>query len=350
VVRDPYAGATGLRWWRGQLHMHTARSFDGDPLVSPLRRAALCQREGYDFGIFTDHNPITALALDAAGVRGDGGGSSGPRDAGGAVDTASVERGGTLSTAFLPLAGVESTAPGAHLGVWYFGPPASVATTDPAILSWLRHPADRIASWAATGALVCCNHPSHSSAPLAAGQVESWAGAGVPFRFLEVFNNRANRDSAGLAHNLEVWRRAITAAGPERPVWGVAADDAHGQADGGTSWVAVAAPDLGQAALRQALLAGRLYASNGPAFSSLGVSPEFGGIVARAPGASELRFVGASGAVLHATTGDVTHSVTGGDDGAAGVYAPHPADRWVRVEALDGAGRTAWSQPFWIDV
>src|ERR671918_252467 len=40
AVRDPYAGAADLSWWKGQLHTHTSRSFDGDPNVPPARRAA----------------------------------------------------------------------------------------------------------------------------------------------------------------------------------------------------------------------------------------------------------------------------------------------------------------------
>jgi hypothetical protein len=134
-----------------------------------------------------------------------------------------------------------------------------------------------------------------------------------------------------------VWRRAVTAAGPQRPIWGVAGDDSHGQADGGSSWVVVAAPALSYAALGEALLAGRHYASTGPSFSFLGVSPEHGGIAAHAPGAAELRFFGASGTLLQGVAGE------------AAVYVPRPADRWVRVEAMDGAGRRAWSQPFWVD-
>jgi hypothetical protein len=305
------------------MHSHTAQSFDGDPRVPPPRRAALYRTGGYDFAFFTDHDQVTALPGDVP-----------------AVPEASGD-GGRVDRPFLALAGVESSAPSAHLGVWFLGANANPGAMDQGLLqgllSWLRHPADRIASWAATGALVCCNHPSHSSAPLAPEQVESWAGAGVPFRFLEIFNSRANRRPDHLAHNLEVWRRAITAAGPEHPVWAVAADDCHGEGDGGMSWVSVAAPALTVPALREALLAGRLYASNGPAFTFLGVDPELGGIAARALGAADIRFFGADGTLLLGVAGD------------AAVYVPRPADRWVRVEAVDAAGRTAWSQPFWVD-
>lgn len=35
-------------------------------------------------------------------------------------------------------------------------------------------------------------------------------------------------------------------------------------------------------------------------------------------------------------------------DGVRLAYRPADGDRWVRVELRDGAGRYAWSRPFWI--
>jgi predicted metal-dependent phosphoesterase TrpH len=312
-VRDPYWGADLLPWWKGQLHTHTARSFDGDPNVPPARRATLYQLAGYDFVVLTDHDRVSALP--GSGL---------------------VEAAGGAQRPVLIIPGVESTDPSAHLGVWFIGPDAAPAAVDPPLVAARRAPAERIEAWAAMGALVCCNHPSHPSAPLSAEQVASWAGGGVPFRFVEVFNTLATRSAEGLAHNLEVWRRAVTAAGPERPVWAVATDDSH-QPAVGQSWIAVAAPSLSAGALREALLAGRFYASNGPDVSALGVDEEAGAIVASAPGATTIRFVGDDGATRRQVAGET------------GWYRPQRGDRWVRVEAVDGAGRMAWSQPFWLD-
>jgi hypothetical protein len=63
MVRDPYAGAAGLSWWKGQLHTHTARSYDGDPSVLPARRAAHYQAAGYDFAVLTDHDRVSTVPL-----------------------------------------------------------------------------------------------------------------------------------------------------------------------------------------------------------------------------------------------------------------------------------------------
>lgn len=312
VVRDPYASAASLPWWKGQLHTHTARSFDGDPAVDPARRVALYQAIGYDFAILTDHDRVTTVPGGAAA---DSGGSGRP---------------------FLAIPGVESTDGSAHLGVWLMGHQADAAVLDPPMVAAALPPAERIEAWAAAGALVCCNHPSHYSAPLTAEQVESWAGGGAPFGFIEVFNTLATTTPDALAHSLEVWRRAVTAAGPDRPVWAVASDDSHSRGVG-RSWIAVAAPALTPAGVRQALLDGRFYASSGLAFSYLGADVEAGGIAASAPGAATVRFVGADGAIRHQTAGD------------SAVYRPRRGDRWIRVEASTDAGRGAWSQPFWVD-
>jgi predicted metal-dependent phosphoesterase TrpH len=312
VVLDPYAGTTILSWWKGQLHTHTSRSFDGARRVSPARRTEIYTEHGYDFTVFTDHDRTTALL-----------GQSGERPAD--------------HKPFLAIPGVESSHRSAHLGVWLFRHPEKAALPAPVVVERAKDPVQRMEAWAAAGALVGCNHPSHASAPLTAEQVESWAGAGAPFRFLEVFNTRANRRPGDLQHNLEVWRRAITAAGPRRAIWGVASDDSHGESDGGRAWITVAAPALHPSHLEQALLAGRFYASSGLTFSQIGVDLERAAVVATAPGATSVRFVGEDGTVRREVAGSTA------------AYRPVSTDRWVRAEASDGSGRSAWSQPFWID-
>jgi hypothetical protein len=320
AVRDPYAGTAGLPWWRGQLHTHTARSFDGDPNVPPARRAAQYQEAGFNFVVLTDHDHVS---------------TAGPADVA-AVVAADGSSPGAAGRPFLALPGVESTDWRAHLGVWLVGPQAGAAVQEPPVVAAAAPPDERIAAWAEAGALVCANHPNHPSATPTAEQVASWAGGGLPFRFVEVFNTLATQSPDGVSYNAEVWRRAITAAGPERTVWGVASDDSHGL-DVGQGWIAVAAPDLSPAALREALLAGRFYASNGPVFSALGADVAAKGLVAAAPGVATIRFIGDDGVVRQQVAGD------------AGVHRPDGSARWIRFEASDAAGRTAWSQPFWID-
>jgi predicted metal-dependent phosphoesterase TrpH len=318
VVRDPYASAAGFPWWRGQLHTHTARSFDGDPTVPPQRRAEQYRAARYDFTVLTDHDRVSGVA--------------GADDhAGGAATGAGPGR-----RPFLTLPGVESTDPGAHLGVWLLGDVTRADALDPALLRPDRPAVERMESWAAAGALVCCNHPNHPSARLTPDQVESWAGGGAPFRFMEVFNTLATTSAGAVAYNAEAWRRAVTAARPDHPVWGVATDDSHGQVVG-RGWIAVAAVSLSPAALREALLAGRFYSSSGLAFGALGADPEAGGIKVAAPGATAIRFIGDDGRIVQQVAGETS------------VYRPRGDLRWVRVEASDAAGRTAWSQPFWLD-
>lgn len=315
VILNPYAGLQGdgarapdWRWWRGQLHTHTARSFDGDPAVPPDRRASLYRRESYDFVFLTDHDRVSAVPSAAA----------------------------SALPGVTAYPGVESSHVSAHLGVWLLNLPAGARLPEPSAIERSQDPAARAEAWTAAGGLVCWNHPSHTSAPLTVTQIATWAGAGVPMRFLEVFNTRANRTIRDTNHNVLAWHAAISAAGPDRPVWGVASDDSHSVSDTGGAWVAVASTDTSGTALRDALLAGRFYASNGPAFIELGVDEESGTIFAAAPTAESMQFIAANGAPVVTTTGGRAH------------YTPQPHDGWVRVEARDASGRTAWSQPFWL--
>ena len=59
-VNVPYAGVQrGMKWFKGNTHMHTLRS-DGDAF--PAEAAVLFRREGYNFVCFSDHN-ITSAEL-----------------------------------------------------------------------------------------------------------------------------------------------------------------------------------------------------------------------------------------------------------------------------------------------
>jgi hypothetical protein len=328
-VLDPYEGSERLPWWKGQLHTHTARSYDGDPKVPADRRASLYQDAGFDFLVYTDHNKITGAPRGA--IRMPWGDTIAP-------DTSSVpvlEESARRPILFIP--GIESTDPKGHLGAWFFGPDVT-GVSDPPRVRAGQPPAERIKAWADAGALVACYHPSHPAAPLEAGSIEAWAAAGMPFHFLEIYNTLATTAPDRLEYNLESWRRAVNAAGPDRPVWAIAADDSHRERVG-QGWILAAAPALTAPALKEALLSGRLYASNGPQFTTIGVDGESGGVAVKAPGAEVLRFVGDDGNVRQWVRCE------------SGLYVPPSKgdkERWVRVEALDSAGRTAWSQPFWI--
>jgi hypothetical protein len=129
-------------------------------------------------------------------------------------------------------------------------------------------------------------------------------------------------------------------------LWGIANDDAHtwdGAADAYpfTAFDMVLAADPTPEGFLASLHAGSFYASTGLFFREIGARGD--SVVAWAPGAERLRFVGWGGRILmEAGAEHATYHVTG-DEG------------YVRVEA-EGAlvrGRTwtsrAWSQPFFLE-
>jgi hypothetical protein len=50
-ILNPYRDSSRLPWWKGQLHMHTARSYDGEPQMTPAQRATSYQSIGYRFAV-----------------------------------------------------------------------------------------------------------------------------------------------------------------------------------------------------------------------------------------------------------------------------------------------------------
>jgi hypothetical protein len=91
--------------------------------------------------------------------------------------------------------------------------------------------------------------------------------------------------------------------------------------------------DLSEASLRAAIENGAMYATNGPDFDSIETSGDRVRAVAR--NARFVRFIDDSGAMAV----DV--------QGSSAEFRFNDSQRWVRIEASDGAGHTAWSQPLW---
>lgn len=120
--KDERAGA-GLRWWHGDLHVHTEHSDGRHPVADVARLAAA---SGLDFIVITDHNNTTHRR-DLDGIQ-------------------------------LPLilSGEEVTTPGGHANVWGLGPgdwfDFRIEPRDPHLL-------EIVDGAHARGALFAINHP-----------------------------------------------------------------------------------------------------------------------------------------------------------------------------------------------
>ena len=117
----------------------------------------------------------------------------------------------------------------------------------------------------------------------------------------------------------------------------LATDDAHyyDGSDDCKGWVMVRAEELSQESILQALRAGNYYASQGPQLYVRREGSKF------MVDCSPCTYVGAmSNAAWEANRVERQESITHFE------YDVRPGDRWVRIQACDGAGKLAWSQVY----
>jgi hypothetical protein len=285
--RDPYSVSGAFR--KAQLHCHTTNS---DGALAPRELLERYRAAGYTFVVFTDHERITTCE-------------------------------DLNDETFLALPGAETAVGrpfrplGPHMG--RLGAPGALG---------LRGAQAAIDATVAAGGVVSLHHPGWNG--------NLWTGRwSVPemialrgYHLIEI----SNHHSANQA-DVDAWARVLAGRGAAAAVSGVAVDDLHRHRDFNTGWVMVKAADVTPGALLQALRRGAVVASTGPA-------AEFGvrdGAITCATDADRIRFLDARGAVRYETRGP---------DAA---YAADGSEGFVRVECRGAAGRTAWSQAFWID-
>ncbi len=208
-----------LRWWRGDLHMHTVHS-DGNWTIAELVASAL--NSSLDFIFITDHNT--------------------------ASHHAEIDRLRKGAQQPLVLRGEEITTYGGHTNAW--GLPSGTW------IDFRTHPGDnaRIASLVAqahrVGALISINHPF----ALCGGCSWSYDAAARDFDAIEVWNGPWDlTDEMALA----MWDKILQSG---RHITAIASSDSHRpDTPLGQPTTHVAAHDLSQAALLQAVRQGRVY-------------------------------------------------------------------------------------------
>jgi len=285
VIDNPYQGAGSFH--KGQLHAHSTNSFDGWQSLPPGHLALEYKRRGYHFIALTDHDVVSY-----------------PKE---------IEDSG-----FLVLPAFESTSDGGHItGVF------AEQVVPPSMRAQARIDGIRDA-----GGLAVLNHPTWQIG-WGAPDVNTLQG----YLAIEIFNGKTTT-SGSTERNLRMWTDALNARGYQQRIWGMGVDDAHAPGEIDRGWIVAKMPELSATALRRSLERGAFYASNGPSFGMLGILR--GAITASSPDAATIRFV------------DHDLKVLGEGPATGAGYRPTGAERWVRVEAVDAEGRTAWSQPFWI--
>lgn len=288
-IQNPYAGPGEFR--KAQFHLHTANSFDGDKQFPPDATALAFKRAGYSFIIFTDHDVISSSTIHN-------------------------------DETFLAASGYESTGNNGHIGAWFVSQ----------VLDAHLPPEYRVAATVAAGGIASANHPDYVVG-FSADQLQQMTG----YRCVEIFNHITSKTPQQVAQNIEKWRQAINARGAEQPVWAIAVSDTHAGFTGG-GWTSVKTTTVSLPALRAAIERGSMYATNGPELGAIDVVD--GQIVVDGTSSPlpirQIRFIDQDGNVLRVVAADQA------------AYRPTGAEQWVRIEASDSAGHTAWTQPLWI--
>ncbi len=148
---------------------------------------------------------------------------------------------------------------------------------------------------------------------------------------VEVYDGRLGLDAT------QQWDQLLTAGAR---VYALAADDVRSlNGDGspasqGHGWIEALAPDPSLESLLAALRRGAFYASTGPRFTSFTLSQRT--LCATAEPGNTLRFIAKQAQMV-------------GSGGSTACYTVTGRETYVRVEAWDGSGGRAWSQPFFVD-
>jgi len=278
-------------WLRGNLHTHTTNS---DGKVSLETAARWFADHGYDFLAITDHNRVAPIPRDGAPL------------------------------ILIPGAEITAHRNGVDYHVLALG-------VDGAPLPYHADPQKTIDAINTAGGLAIIAHPywhDHTLDDLL--PLEGHAG-------IEIFNSGCWLELQK-GHSLVHWDLLLRRG---QRIWGFATDDSHwAYPDYGLGWVVVKAAAKEPPAILAALRAGEFYCSMGPQIYDVALD-------------ERLVTVRCSPARAVYVTGDYNHcpnaiQARNGPSLTAVTVRLHPQQAYFRVEVVDAAGRSAWTQPVWV--
>lgn len=284
----------GRKWFKGNLHTHTTRSDGGK---SPEESAAIYRAAGYDFMSFTDH-----------WIYGEG---------------------GYTDDGMLILSGCEyhlGTRPTPEDGIYHII--ANGTANEPEIDRISAGVQDIIDGIAKVGGFIALAHPAWSlNRPEC---FDRFTGIDA----IEIFNSVSD-----LPRNCRPYSGAFAdtiAAAGHFPLL-IAVDDTHFyNRDACRSYIMVNAEELTRESILEALRSGRFYSTQGPEIF-VTKREEDGCIVIETSDVSTI--------IVYSDSVWVNERIwERGDKPLTGaIYKPVKSDSFVRVEAVDSEGRTAWS-------
>jgi len=284
---NPYQAQAG-KWLKGNLHTHS----------SPASACAHCSVEqivsfykaaGYDFLSISDHMALTQWSDDGLAA----------------------------------IPGVEwNSQRGEHTGVYCPDWRQVAAATQ------IEDQADLIDRLADTPSLLVLNHPNWQLRPhYRREELAERAGC----HGIEIYNGVIERLS-GSALATDKWDYLLASG---MRVLGFACDDAHLPEDVGKGWICVRAAAETPESILQAVSSGSFYCSSGVEITEIardGLTIEIA-----TTNADEIRMICDGGKVVSVVE-------------ARSASFQLEAEQWsyVRIEAIGWAGKTAWTQPFFL--
>jgi hypothetical protein len=337
------AQAQAARWYKGNIHTHTANSVDGEKESPPDYVARWYQERQYNFLVFSDHNLLTDVeALNES-------------FAAKAVPFILIP-GEELSDGFSPAAGKvaqgerDLEAKQVHLGALGLAK-VVMPQGGKSVADTLQRNVDAVR---AAGGIPVVNHPNFLWS-LTADDLITVRNA----KLFELYNGHLQSNTTGGGGSPgveELWDRVLSAG---TLLYGVAADDAHyfqrvwpppAMAAPGRGWIYVRARALTAAAILEAMERGDFYASTGVELAAYETTDKAMSITIQPKSRSryQVLFIGRNGRVLKEVS--VTPEITArkgplNPTAPPIVYTFTGNEGYVRAKVVESNGLVAWTQP-----
>lgn len=313
------------QWYKGNLHCHTTIS-DGN--LTPEEVVDLYKSHGYSFLAISDHNIYTDFgssfnsedfvilpAVEAAAVLVEREGSSN------CLKTHHIH--GILAPSAgdgAPLEHMEEVPTRVFAGQWDGAAVAQALSDD------LR----------ARSCITIYNHPIWSRIR------ESEFIHTTGLTALEIYNYNTVNES-GTGYDTTYWDVMLREG---KKIWGVASDDNHNTEyfeDSCGGFIVVKAPKLSREDITQAIVDGNYYSSSGPEIYDWGIHDQVAYVTCSPVERVNFiagNYVGAGATVL---------CEDGSDSVDYALLRLRGDETYVRVECVDSHGRTAWSNPIFLE-
>jgi hypothetical protein len=285
-IDHPYRNLARNQWLRGNLHTHTTNTDGQNKPQSVIDKYA---RLGHDFLAISDHD----------------------------IYTAGKQYRTWNNKGMIMMPGNEISASGPH--ILHVAPDRFVEPLMPR-----QEVINRIDEGAGLAVIAHPNWMGEFDGTKIT-QIQEWVG----YHGLEIYNGLINR-LQGSPYCTNKWDLMLSQG---RRLWGFANDDSHNDDDIGNGWNVVCVRERSVSAIREALKAGRFYASSGVEISRIAVR----GSRVTIETENARRIVGVSA---------FGRRVALVDDSA---IALDMQEQWqyVRFECWGDGEQFAWTQPFW---